>query len=73
MCLAVPGKIIEIKDSNAVVDFGGAKREVSVSLTPSAKINDYVLVHAGFSIQLLDPMEARETLRLFKEIYENEK
>ena len=73
MCLAVPGKIIQMKDSNAVVDFGGAKREVSVSLTPSAKINDYVLVHAGFSIQVLDPMEARETLRLFKEIYENEK
>lgn len=70
MCLAVPGRIIEMKDSNAVVDFGGVKREVSLSLTPSARVNDYVLVHAGFSIQVLDPMEARETLRLFKEIYE---
>ncbi|PIS47963.1 MAG: HypC/HybG/HupF family hydrogenase formation chaperone [Elusimicrobia bacterium CG08_land_8_20_14_0_20_51_18] len=70
MCLAVPGRIIKIQDSGALVDFGGARREVSLSLTPDAGLNDYVLVHAGFSIQVLDPDEAKATLELFKEIYD---
>jgi hydrogenase expression/formation protein HypC len=69
MCLAVPGKIIDIKDKNAIVDFGGSKREVSTILTPSAKLNDYVLVHAGFSIQILMPEDAKETIKLFEDIY----
>lgn len=69
MCLAVPGKILSIKDNNAEVDFSGVKRKVSTDLVPDAKKNDYVLVHAGFAIQLLDPEEAAETLKTFAEIY----
>lgn len=70
MCLAVPGKIIEIsKDrQHAIVDYGdGTKRTVNISLV-DAKIGMYVLVHAGFAIQTVDPKEAEETLNLFREM-----
>ena len=69
MCLAVPGKIISVKDNNAEVDFNGVKRAVSLDLVPAAKRGDHVLVHAGFAIQVLEPAEAAETLKLFEEIY----
>jgi hydrogenase expression/formation protein HypC len=72
MCLAVPGKIISLKGGNAEVDFAGVKRAVSLDLVPEAKKNDYVLVHAGFAIQVLQQEEAQETLKLFKEIYGGE-
>jgi len=72
MCLAVPGKITSLKNSNAEVDFNGVKRAVSLDLVPEAKKNDYVLVHAGFAIQVLEPKEAEETLKLFAEIYGKE-
>ncbi|HAT71759.1 MAG TPA: HypC/HybG/HupF family hydrogenase formation chaperone [Elusimicrobia bacterium] len=69
MCLAVPGKIISLKNGDAEVDFNGVKRAVSLDLVPDARKNDYVLVHAGFAIQVLEPKEAEETLKLFEEIY----
>ena len=69
MCLAVPGKITSIKDNSAEVNFNGVSRAVSLDLVPAAKRNDYVLVHAGFAIQVLEPKEAEETLKLFEEIY----
>jgi hydrogenase expression/formation protein HypC len=68
MCLAVPGKIVEIdKDKNqATIDYGnGTKRKANISLL-DVSINDYVLVHAGFAIQKLDPKEAQETLDIFR-------
>ena len=70
MCLAIPGKIIELdkKKQTATVDYGsGTKRKANVSLV-KIKIGDYVLVHAGFAIQVLDEKEALETLSLFKEM-----
>lgn len=70
MCLAIPGKIIELnkKKQAATVDYGsGTKRKANVSLV-HVQIGDYVLVHAGFAIQVLDKKEALETLALFKEI-----
>ncbi len=70
MCLAVPGKIIEIEGKKAKVDYGGIKREVDISLV-NAKEGDYVIVHAGFAIQVLDEKNAIETLKLFEEIFEN--
>ena len=70
MCLAVPGKITTLKKGNAEVDFSGVRRNVSLDLVPAAKKGDYVLVHAGFAIQLLDSRDAIETLKLFKEIYD---
>lgn len=69
MCLAVPGKITSIKNNNAEVDFNGVRRAVSLDLVPDAKKNDYVLVHAGFAIQVLDPKEAAETLKVFAEVF----
>jgi hydrogenase expression/formation protein HypC len=70
VCLAIPGKIIEIdkKTNHATVDYGdGTKRTANVSLV-SVKIGDYVLVHAGFAIEVLDEKEAMETLDLFREM-----
>jgi hydrogenase expression/formation protein HypC len=70
VCLAIPGKIIEIdaKNDQAVVDYGsGTKRTANISLV-EAKVGDYVLVHAGFAIQVLQRKEARETLALFREM-----
>jgi hydrogenase expression/formation protein HypC len=68
MCLAIPAKVTALKNDRAQVDFGeGVQREVNVTLV-SAKIGDYVLVHAGYAIQVLDEKEALETLHLFDEI-----
>jgi len=71
MCLAVPAKIIEITGDLAKVDFGsGVLREVNITLVEEAKKGDYILVHAGYAIQLLDEEEAEETLRLWREFLE---
>ena len=70
MCLAIPGKIVSIdkKTSHAVVDYGGGtKRTANVSLV-TVKIGDYILVHAGFAIEVLDEKDAKETLALFDEM-----
>ncbi len=77
MCLAIPGKIIEIdSDKNhAIVDYGeGTKRKANISLV-NVKNGDYVLVHAGFAIETLDETEAKKTINLFKEMlsFEEEK
>jgi len=72
MCLAIPAKVVTIEEDKARVDFGGGvTREVSVALV-SVKKGDYVLVHAGYAIQVLDEQEAQETLRLWNEILESE-
>jgi len=69
MCLAVPGRIETIEEKGAAkVDFGGVKRKVFLDLLPEARVGDYVIVHAGFAIELLNEKEAKETLALFKEI-----
>ncbi len=68
MCLAIPAKVVEVKGDGARVDFGeGVLREVNVMLV-DAKMGDYVLVHAGYAIQVLSEEEALETLRLWNEI-----
>ncbi|MGB9714029.1 MAG: HypC/HybG/HupF family hydrogenase formation chaperone [Candidatus Bathyarchaeales archaeon] len=70
MCLAIPAKVISLKDDKAQVDFGeGVLREVNVTLV-DAKVGDYVLVHAGYAIQVLSEEEAYETLKLWSEILE---
>ena len=68
MCLAVPGRIVAVEGSTASVDFGGVTRDADLTLVPGAETGDYVLVHAGFAIQLLDEAEAEETLALFREL-----
>mgnify|MGYP001084236988 CR=1 FL=1 len=72
MCLAVPAKDVEIRENTAKVDFGeGITREVDVTLV-DVKAGEYVLVHAGYAIQVIDQREAEETLRLWSEILDME-
>ncbi|MEO0271282.1 MAG: HypC/HybG/HupF family hydrogenase formation chaperone [candidate division WOR-3 bacterium] len=74
MCLGIPGKIVNIyeKDGSKFgkVEFGGIKREVCLDLTPEAKEGDYVIVHVGFAIQILDEKEAKESLKTYEEYLE---
>ena len=65
MCLAVPAKVVEIKDQLASVELNGVRRAASLMLLPEAKLGDYVLVHAGFAMQIVDHEEAEriEALR----------
>ena len=68
MCVAIPAKIKSIEGHLAEVEVGGISRTVSLQLTPGAKKDEYVLVHAGFAIHIIDEEEARETMRLFEEL-----
>lgn len=71
MCLAVPGKILKIRENmRADVEIGGAIREVGLDMVPEAKEGDYVLVHIGYAIQTVDEEEARETLKFLEELAE---
>jgi len=70
MCLAIPAKVMNLNGDKANVDFGqGVLREVNVSLV-EAKVGDYVLVHAGYAIQIIEEQEAKETLSLWNSILE---
>ena len=71
MCLAIPAKILVINGDVAKVDFGGVSREVDVSLV-DAKVDDYVIVHAGFDIEILSEEDAKYSLDLFKQILESD-
>jgi hydrogenase expression/formation protein HypC len=74
MCLAVPGKILSITGSDTSrmgqVSFGGVGKEACLAFVPEAKVGDYVLVHAGFAISIVDEAEAAETLEYFRQIGE---
>jgi hydrogenase expression/formation protein HypC len=70
MCLAVPGRVIKLEGNQAKVDFGGVRRDIRVDLVPGVREGDYVLVHAGFAIQVLDERAAEETLRAWEEAAE---
>jgi hydrogenase expression/formation protein HypC len=72
MCLAVPAKVIKKKGTEAEVEIGGVRREANLSFTPEAKVGEYVLLHAGFAMEVLDAREARERLELLKQILESE-
>jgi hydrogenase expression/formation protein HypC len=68
MCLAIPTRIVAIDGALALVELGGVERQISLALTPEAQVGDYVIVHTGFALSVLDEQEAQETLRLFAEI-----
>ena len=69
MCVAVPGEIVSLEpDGTALVDFGGTRRTASVALLEEVAVGDFVVVHAGFALHRVDPEEARQTRRLFREI-----
>ncbi|MCI0487876.1 MAG: HypC/HybG/HupF family hydrogenase formation chaperone [Blastocatellia bacterium] len=77
MCLAIPGKVVEIVDPEnhlAKVEVGGVKRNINISLLDAVEEGCYVLIHAGFALSKIDEREAEETLRLLQEMdsYEEE-
>ena len=73
MCLAIPAQVIEVQEDVAKVDFGqGVVRDVNIVLV-EAHVGEYVLVHAGYAIQVIDQEAAEETLRLWKEILKYDK
>ena len=68
MCLAVPTRVVRIAGEEAEAEIGGVLRRISVAFTPEARVGDYVLLHAGFAISLLDEESARESLGLLGEM-----
>jgi hydrogenase expression/formation protein HypC len=72
MCLAIPVRVISISGTDADIEIGGVNRRISITLTPEAKIGDYVLLHTGYSIKVIDEAEARDTLKLLDEIIKSD-
>jgi hydrogenase expression/formation protein HypC len=70
MCLAIPALIKSIDGQQAVADIEGVTRDISLQLTPEAKVGDYVLLHTGYAISVIDAAEAEETLKLLREMSE---
>jgi hydrogenase expression/formation protein HypC len=68
VCLAFPGKIVEINGTSAEVDFGGFTKSVNLMLMPDSKIGDFVLVHAGFAISKTTEKDAVETLEALEKV-----
>ena len=68
MCLAIPALVKSIDGSEAEVEIGGVSRRASLLLTPEARVGDYVLLHAGYAINVVNQEEAEETLRLLEEM-----
>jgi hydrogenase expression/formation protein HypC len=68
VCLAIPAEIVQIEDEMAVVRVGDTLRKASLMLLPEVSLGDYVIVHAGFALHRVDPEEARESLRLLREL-----
>ena len=72
MCLGIPAKVIRIAGTDATVVIGTVEYTASLLLLQETKIGDYVILHAGFAIERVDPEEAEETIRLFREISNQE-
>ena len=70
MCLAIPALIKSINGYLAEVDIAGVSRQVSIQLTPEVNVGDYILLHTGYAINVIDEGEARKTLKLLKELSE---
>jgi hydrogenase expression/formation protein HypC len=73
MCLAVPGQILSIRGEDAYtrageVRFGGIMKEVNLALVPEARVGDYVVVHAGFAISILDESEAQQVFEYVRQM-----
>lgn len=66
MCVAVPAKIITVSDNIAQIESAGVSKKIDISLVPEVSEGDYVIVHAGFAIQIVDGKEAKKILELFE-------
>ena len=77
MCLAIPGKVISVEQSNGLrsgrIQFGGIVRQASLDFVPEAQVGDYVMVHVGYAISLVDEAEAQRTYELLEEMGELER
>ena len=69
MCLALPARIVALVDvDNAIVDLGGVRKQISIALVPGVAVGDYVIVHVGYALGMLDQAEAQATQALFGEL-----
>ena len=72
MCLAIPGKVVEVYETNGVrmgkVDFGGVRKKICLAYVPEIVVGDYTLVHVGFAISKVDEAEAQRSLQFFREL-----
>ena len=71
MCLAIPGKVIAINGENGDIDFGGVIKHTNLSMV-DAKVGDWVVIHAGFAIEVMDEEDAQETIRLWNEVLDHD-
>ncbi len=72
MCLAIPGKIVEINDNWALVDFDGIKQNVIIALIQNPDVGKYVIVHAGYAIEQMDEKDALEAIEQWKELAQDQ-
>lgn len=72
MCLAVPAQLVRVNEFVGTIELSGIQRDCSLMLVPEAKVGDWILVHAGFAVQVVDEEEARLTMEAFKELEELE-
>ncbi|WP_302688904.1 HypC/HybG/HupF family hydrogenase formation chaperone [uncultured Veillonella sp.] len=72
MCLAVPAQLIKVNEFIGTIELTGVTRDVNLMLVPEAKVGDYVLVHAGCAVQIVDEEEVNATMEAFKELEELE-
>lgn len=73
MCLAVPAQLVKINETIGTIEMSGVQRDCGLMLVPEAKVGDWVLVHAGFAVQIVDEEEAQATMEAFRELEEREK
>ena len=72
MCLAIPAKILSIDGHNAVADFDGTTKQIVIALLPKIEVGKFVIVHAGYAIEEINEVTARESLELWRELLEKE-
>jgi len=72
MCLAIPGKILELEGNTALVDFDGIKQRVIIALIQNPEVGKYVIVHAGYAIEIMDEKEAQDAINQWKELAEDQ-
>ena len=71
MCLAIPACVEQLlAEDNAIVNLGGVRKAISLALVENIMVGDYVIVHVGYALQKLDPLEAEQTLSMFSEMSE---
>jgi hydrogenase expression/formation protein HypC len=73
MCLAVPMRLLELHGQSGILEIGGVRKEVMLTLTPEAKIGDWLVVHAGYALEILDEKEAENTVILLRSLGESDK